>query len=296
MADAHEPIPPSDPRSGWDLPPLGAMPSVAALDGVVTRVLAPNPSPMTLDGTNTYVVSVAGTGEALIIDPGPSDVEHLARVRAVLAEADAAVRWVAVTHHHADHAAAAASWAEAFEAPLVAPDRRTAGSKGQVVGDGARLPLTGLEVEVVATPGHTREHVAYRLGTGSLLTGDHILGRGTSVVAYPDGDLPAYLQALRRVLDLGPDALYPGHGPELDVDPAAVVRYYLDHRRFREQQVLTALRTGPATPRELVAVIYRDVDQRLWPAAEASLRAAVAALATAGQVRHGEGDRVLLVR
>jgi hypothetical protein len=125
------------------------------------------------------------------------------------------------------------------------------------------LSLSGLDVEVVATPGHTRDHVAYRLASGVLLTGDHVLGRGTSVVAYPDGDLAAYLASLRRVLDLGPDALYPGHGPELTVDPAAVVRYYLDHRRFREQQILIALQEGPAAPATLVATIYREVDRRL---------------------------------
>jgi glyoxylase-like metal-dependent hydrolase (beta-lactamase superfamily II) len=250
---------------------------------------------MTLDGTNTYVVHVPGAGQALIVDPGPTDGEHLARVRAVLAEADAEVRWVAVTHHHVDHAAAAAAWAADLDAELVAPDPATAGSGGRVVGDGARLPLPGLDVAVVATPGHTRDHVAYRLGTGTLLTGDHVLGRGTSVVAYPDGDLPAYLAALRRVLDLGPNALYPGHGPELTVDPSAVIRYYLAHRRFREEQVIAALQRGPATPSELVASIYRAVDPRLWPAAEASLRAGLAALVAAGKVRFDRDERVRLV-
>ncbi len=271
------------------------MPTIARLDEVVTRVLAPNPSPMTLDGTNTYVVTVPGTGEALVIDPGPAGAEHLARVAGVLAEEDAEARWIAVTHHHVDHAEAAADWAARLGAVLVAPTRETAGPHGWVVDDGATLSLAGGDVEVVATPGHTRDHIAFRLAGGALLTGDHVLGRGTSVVAYPDGDLAAYLRSLRRVLDLGPDVLYPGHGPELTVDPGAVVRFYLDHRRFREQQILLALRAGPSTPPALVATIYHDVDRRLWPAAEASLRAAVALLAAAGRVTVGPDGQVRLV-
>jgi glyoxylase-like metal-dependent hydrolase (beta-lactamase superfamily II) len=282
--DGAVPTAPTDPRGGWDLPPLGALPTVTRLDEMVTRVLAPNPSPMTLDGTNTYVVCARGTGEAVVVDPGPTDGAHLARVRDVLAKEDAEVRWVAVTHHHVDHAEAAAAWAAAFGAALVAPDRETAGPQGRLVGDGATLPLAGGDMEVVSTPGHTRDHVAFRLVGGALLTGDHVLGRGTSVVAYPDGDLAAYLASLRRVLELGPDELYPGHGPELTTDPSGVVRYYLEHRRFRELQILAALRSGPATPGDLVATIYHEVDRRLWPAAEASLRAALAMLVTAGQI------------
>jgi glyoxylase-like metal-dependent hydrolase (beta-lactamase superfamily II) len=290
--DLAEPIAPADPRLGWELPPPGTLPTVTRLDETVTRVLAPNPSPMTLDGTNTYVVSVPGAGEALVIDPGPLAPDHLARVRSELT--DTTVRWVAVTHHHLDHTEAATAWAARFGAQLLAPDPATAGEAGRVVGEGTSLALAGLDVEVVATPGHTRDHVAYRLGSGVLLTGDHVLGRGTSVVAYPDGDLSAYLGSLRRVLDLGPDALYPGHGPELTVDPAAVVQYYLDHRRFREQQILAVLRAGPATPATLVATIYREVDRRLWPAAEASLRAALVTLVDDGRVDHVSDGRVRL--
>lgn len=271
------------------------MPTSARLDELVTRVLAPNPSPMTLDGTNTYLVTVPGSGEAVLVDPGPSDASHLQRVRDELARVDAVVRWIAVTHHHVDHAEAASDWSVRFGATVVAPTRHTAGPQGRIVGDGATLPLAGCPVEVVATPGHTRDHVAFRLASGALLTGDHVLGRGTSVVAYPDGDLAAYLRSLRRVLELGPDVLYPGHGPELTVDPGAVLRFYLEHRRFREQQIEAALEAGPATPPELVARIYHEVDRRLWPAAEASLRAALAALADAGSVTVGPAEQVRLL-
>ena len=282
---ADDLVPPVDPRASWDLPPFGSMPTVADLDEVVTRVLAPNPSPMTLDGTNTYVIGVAGTGEAIVVDPGPDDRSHLERVEAVLDDRDATVRAVVVTHHHHDHAEAAPAWSRRLRCTLVASSRRVAGPDGRVVGDGDRVGLADMDVEVVATPGHTDDHVAFRLGSGALLTGDHVLGRGTSVVAHPDGDLVAYLDSLRRVLDLGPDVLYPGHGPQLVDDPAAVIRYYDAHRRFRERQLLAALANGPRSPGELVAEIYADVDRQLWPAAQASTRATLAALQAQSRIR-----------
>lgn len=275
---------PVDPRLTWELPAFGAMQVTAGLDAITTRVLAPNPSPMTLDGTNTYVVGAPGRGSVVIVDPGPDDVAHRARVDAVVRDRDAEVAAVLVTHRHHDHAEAAHAWARAHGVAVVAATREVAGPEGRLVGDGDRVSLTGCDVEVVATPGHTGDHLAFRLPTGALLTGDHVLGRGTSVVAHPDGDLQAYLASLRRVLDLGPDALFPGHGPALTQDPAAVLRYYHDHRRFRERQLIAALADGPLRPAELVARIYHDVDRRLWPAAEASTRAALDALDAAGEL------------
>jgi glyoxylase-like metal-dependent hydrolase (beta-lactamase superfamily II) len=277
--------PPRDPRLDQQLPAFGELPSVASLSGIAVRVLAPNPSPMTLDGTNTYVVGEPGSGTVVVIDPGPDDPGHFERVERVVAERDAEVMLVLVTHHHRDHAEAAASWAAAFGARVAAPTRGVAGPDGRLLAHGDRVDVGGLAIEVVATPGHTRDHVAFRLPDGALLVGDHVLGRGTSVVAHPDGDLAAYLDSLRRVLDLGPDTLLPGHGPELTEDPSAVVRYYLDHRAYRERQILEVLREGPATPRGIVEVVYADVDERLWDAAEASTRAALAKLTAEERVR-----------
>jgi glyoxylase-like metal-dependent hydrolase (beta-lactamase superfamily II) len=270
------------------------MPTTASLDEATVRVLAPNPSPMTLDGTNTYVLGLPGSGEALILDPGPEDDDHLTRVQQVLTDRDAEVRAIVLTHHHHDHTAAAAAWSRTFGCPRIASTRSIAGEDGRIVADGDTITIAGLDVEVVATPGHTRDHVALRLGTGAVLTGDHVLGRGTSVVVHPDGDLVAYLDSLRRVLALGPHALYPGHGPELTTDPTAVLTYYRDHRSFREQQLLAVLAAGPATPPQIVAVVYADVDRRVWPAAEASTRAGIAALVARGQVAHGRDDVVRL--
>jgi glyoxylase-like metal-dependent hydrolase (beta-lactamase superfamily II) len=153
-----------------------------------------------------------------------------------------------------------------------------------VLRDGDVVTVGGMPIRVVATPGHCSDHLAFRLENGVVLVGDHILGRGTSVVTFPEGDLLAYLDSLRRVHDLGPAALYPGHGPELRADPSAVIDYYVAHRHFRERQILTALARGPADPAALVAAIYHDVDRRLWPYAEQSTRAALRKLAAEGAV------------
>ncbi len=287
--------PPRDPRTDWPLPAFGHMPRVADLDELTTRVLADNPSPMTLDGTNTYVLGAPGTGAVAVVDPGPDDARHLKRVREVLASRDAEVAAVVVTHHHHDHAEAAKPWAARFGCPVVATARDVAGEAGRLVVDGDTVDLPGLTLEVVATPGHTRDHISLRLPTGVVLTGDHVLGRGTSVVPHPEGDLLAYLDSLRRVHDLGPDALYPGHGPELTEDPEAVLDYYREHRGFRERQILEVLSAGPSKPRNLVEVIYAEVDRKLWPAAEASTRATLAALGAQGRIVHTGDDRVGLV-
>ncbi len=286
--------PPADPRTSWDLPAFGAMPTRARLDEVTVRVLAPNPSPMTLDGTNTYVLAEPGSGEAVVVDPGPSDAGHLGDVEDVLQEMDAACTLVLVTHHHADHAGAAPRWAARFGAELAAPTRDVAGEHGRVIRDGDRTSRGGLTVEAVATPGHSGDHTSFRLAHGPLLCGDHILGRGTSVVASPDGDLESYLTSLRRVIGLGPHALYPGHGPSLTEDPEAVVRYYLEHRAFREKQILTLLEEGPQHTTQLVRRIYRDVDERVLPAAAASTRAALEKLASEGRVEVDDGGTATL--
>ncbi|MTV24710.1 MBL fold metallo-hydrolase [Nitriliruptoraceae bacterium ZYF776] len=287
-------VPPTDPRAAWELPPFGELPVVEDLEPLLTRVLAPNPSPMTLDGTNTYVVGAPGTGVVAIVDPGPDDPDHLARVRQVVAARDAEVAAVVVTHHHVDHLEAAHPWARGFGVPVVASSIEVAGPDGRAVGDGDRIALPGCDLEVVATPGHCADHLAFRLPSGALLTGDHVLGRGTSVVAHPDGDLEAYLDSLQRTLALGPDALHPGHGPSLTDDPAAVLTYYRDHRAFREAQLLAVLAAGPRTPRQAVEVIYAQVPEHLWGAAEASLRAGVASLVARGQARHDDADVVHL--
>jgi glyoxylase-like metal-dependent hydrolase (beta-lactamase superfamily II) len=270
------------------------MPHIADLEPLVTRVLAPNPSGMTLDGTNTYVVGDPGSGQAVVVDPGPDDAAHLAAVEAALAARGARCVAVLVTHHHGDHAEAAQPWGARFGAQVAAADARVAGPAGRVLEPGERLDLAGTSVGVVPTPGHTGDHLAFRLESGAVLVGDHVLGRGTSVVTHPEGDVVAYLESLRRVHDLGPSALYCGHGPELTEDPAAVLEFYLAHRAFREQQLLAALDAGPRTVDELVATVYAEVPRTLWPAAAQSTRATLAKLRAEGRVGTAPGQKVRL--
>src|SRR4051794_36178637 len=285
---------PADPRAGWRLPEPGAMPRTAQLEPQVTRVLAPNPSAMTLDGTNTYLVGEPGSGEVAIVDPGPDDVAHLAAVEEALRGRDARCVAVLVTHHHGDHAEAAEPWGTRFGATVAAADRRVTGAHGRRLEAGERLKVAGLVLDVVPTPGHTADHLAFRLPSGAVLVGDHVLGRGTSVVTYPEGDVVAYLESLRRVHALGPSALYCGHGPELTDDPTAVLDFYLAHRAWREEQLLAALADGQRTVDDLVAVIYADYPREVWPAAAQSTRATLAKLRAEGRVEPSPGEAVRL--
>src|SRR3954462_1876051 len=270
------------------------MARAAALEPLVTRVLAPNPSGMTLDGTNTYLVGAPGGGQAVLVDPGPDDPAHLAAVEAALAARDARCVAVLVTHHHVDHAEAAQPWGARFGAPVAAAQRDVAGPRGRVLVPGERLVLAGTTLGVVATPGHCGDHLAFRLESGAVLVGDHVLGRGTSVVTHPEGDVVAYLESLRRVHDLGPSALYCGHGPELTEDPTAVLDFYLAHRAYREHQLIEALAGGPCTVDELVGTIYAAYPREVWPAAAQSTRATLAKLRAEGRVEPGPGESVRL--
>lgn len=282
---------PVDPRS--DLPPFGSMPTVERVDEVALRVIAPNPSPMTLDGTNTYVLAAGSGTPAVVVDPGPVDEAHRKVVDDVLAEHDLDVAAVVATHHHPDHAAAAAAWAGDWGVRVVAARPDVAGPDGRVVADGDEVAAGGLRLAVIDTPGHTADSISLRLPTRAVCTGDHVLGRGTTVVAHPDGTLDGYLQSMRRLLDLGPAALLPGHGPAVHEDPSAVIEFHLEHRAFRVRQVLDALEDGPRTAREVVEVIYADYDPAVWPAATASTLAAFEHLAATGQVER-DGDTARL--
>ena len=235
---------------------------------VVTRlVLAPNPGPMTLDGTNTWLLNAPG-GRTVVVDPGPDDAEHLARVR----EAAGEVALVLLTHGHPDHSAGAKTLASALGVPVRAVDPgHRLGDEG--LGDGEHVSVDDLLVRVLATPGHSGDSVCFVLPeAGSVLTGDHVLGRGTTVVAHPDGRLRDYLDSLNRLADVGATTLLPGHGPVVE-NAAEVIAYYVAHRRERLEQVRAAVEAGAATPREVVERVYADVDPRLWPAAEQSVRA-----------------------
>jgi len=251
-------------------------------------VLAPNANLMTLDGTNTWVLRAPDGRRSVVVDPGPPDRGHLDAV----ADAAGDVAAVLLTHHHLDHSEAAKEFAERMGCGVRAldPEYRL-GSEG--LGAGDVVAVDGLELHVVATPGHTSDSLSFVLpAEGAVLTGDTVLGRGTTVVAHPDGRLGAYLDSLDRLHALAESqevrTIWPGHGPVID-DALGALDYYIAHRQERLQQVrdaLAELRAEPhpeglaadEVPRRVVEVVYQDVDPVLWGAAELSVRAQLAYL------------------
>jgi glyoxylase-like metal-dependent hydrolase (beta-lactamase superfamily II) len=235
-------------------------------------VLAQNPGIMTLDGTNTWILREPGAARSVVVDPGPSDDAHLQAVLAVAGE----VGLVLFTHRHFDHTEALSRIVELTGAPARSTDPEFTRGASPLV-DGETIDVDGLSIDVVATPGHTTDSTCFLLGAeGSLLSGDTILGRGTTVIAHPDGVLGPYLDSLAHIRELIEEGLVerilPGHGPVIDA-PAAVVDYYLEHRAERLDQVRAAVDTGATTAKEVVARVYQDVDQSLWAAAELSVAA-----------------------
>lgn len=234
---------------------------------LATVLLARNPSVMTLEGTNTWLLRDPESESCVVIDPGPDDPVHLDAVAAA-----GPVSAILLTHGHPDHASGAAALRERTAAPVRALDpTHRLGGEGLVEGD--VVAASGVEVRVLATPGHTADSLCFTVGD-AVLTGDTVLGRGTTVVAHPDGRLADYLDSLRRLRDLGHRTVLPGHGPELP-DLGAAAEFYLRHREERLEQVRAALETlGPdATPAQIVPVVYAAVDRSLWPAAEWSVAA-----------------------
>jgi glyoxylase-like metal-dependent hydrolase (beta-lactamase superfamily II) len=231
---------------------------LASLPPWATLVRAPNPGPMTLDGTNTWVLRAAGHRAAVVVDPGPLHDDHL---RAI---ADTGpVEAILITHGHLDHTEGVHRLEELTGAPLLDFD--------------GMVEAAGLRIRAIDTPGHTRDSVCYVVNEEAVLSGDTILGRGTTIVAWPDGDLGSYLASLDELVRLGPIPVLPGHGPAL-ADCAVASSYYKAHREARLEQVSAALSEGAVEAMDVVRVVYADVDPALWPAAEATVRAQLAYL------------------
>jgi len=237
-----------------------------------TRVLAPNPGPMTLEGTNTWVLRAPGAAGAVVVDPGPDDEAHLRRVAEL-----GPVALIVLTHRHPDHAEGVGRLRALTGAPVAAADPELCAGAAPLR-DGEIRDDAGVEWAGVATPGHTSDSFCLLLtGDRALLTGDTILGRGTTVVAHPDGRLADYLDSLHRLRDLAAtdiDTVLPGHGP-IGQNPLQMLDFYLAHRQERLDQIRAALaELGPrASAPDVVRRVYADVDESLWPAAEASVRA-----------------------
>lgn len=239
-------------------------------------VLAPNPSIMTLDGTNTWLLGDPASGELLVLDPGPQSEAHLAAIEAALAERDARAVGVLLTHGHADHSEGAGDLARRLRCGVRALDPvHRLGDEG--LADGDVIDRAGVVLRVVGTPGHTHDSLTFLLEPDeALLTGDTVLGRGTTVVAHPDGRLDAYLRSLQRLRlvaeESGASWVLPGHGPALP-DPIGLLEAYLEHRHARLDQVREAVAAGAGTPAEVVATVYADVPRAAWPAALLSVAA-----------------------
>jgi glyoxylase-like metal-dependent hydrolase (beta-lactamase superfamily II) len=231
---------------------------------------------MTLDGTNTWILSEPDSDLAVVVDPGPLDEGHLRQVVSTAERAGKRIALTLLTHGHPDHAAGAALFAELTGTRVRALDPALRlGDEGLAAGD--VITTGGLELRVVPTPGHTSDSLCFHIPADrAVLTGDTVLGRGTTVVAHPDGRLGDYLDSLRRLrsltVDDGVHTVLPGHGPVLE-DAQGAVEYYLAHRATRLAQVETAVEDGHRTAAEVVAHVYADVDRSLWPAAELSVRA-----------------------
>jgi glyoxylase-like metal-dependent hydrolase (beta-lactamase superfamily II) len=252
----------------------------------VTSVMAENPGPLTLDGTRTWIV---GIERLAIIDPGPADPAHLERVDRALHGRDVVA--VCLTHSHVDHAEAASEAARRW-----APVHASAETLSRLGLDGVSLPdcaeLTlgaaphggdgDLRVRALATPGHSGDHLAYMiLPDRDLLTGDLVLGRGSSMVAHPDGSVGSYLASLARMAALRPARLLPGHGPVVS-DALTKLSEYATHRRERTEQVRAAIEGGAADISELLAAVYGELPPGVHHAAELSLRAHLEHLAESG--------------
>ncbi len=246
----------------------------------VIRLLAPNPGLMTGQGTNTYVV--VSERECVIIDPGPSSERHRTAIRRALRGLQP--RAVLVTHTHSDHAPLAGPIADEFGVRSYGyapgsgfdPDRR--------LRHGDRVVFGGTALEALHTPGHTPDHLCYRM-ENTVFTGDHIIGGSTVLVE----DMDRYLGSLRLLREINPAKLLPGHGEEI-ADPVATIDRYLNHRLAREARILEVVRTGARTVGAVVKSVYSDIDPRLRPAATASVVAHLRKLAAENRLRFGDTD------
>lgn len=286
--------------------------SAVLVEPLVRRVLAPNPSPFTFNGTQTYLV---GNGQDVaVIDPGPTgtgapghaDTNGDGHVDAIL-KAIEGQRLVAImcTHTHRDHSPAAVPLQAATGAPIIgcaalAIDDSGAGigvradaefdplyKPDRVLADGERIAGDGWTLEAVSTPGHTSNHLCFALlETGALFTGDHVMGWSTTVVSPPDGDMNAYMLSLQKLQSRADQVYYPAHGPAV-TKPQQLVRGMIGHRRQREAQILRLLGEASFTIPEMVAQMYKGLDPRLNGAAGRSVLAHLIDLEAQGRIARG---------
>ncbi len=264
------------------------------IEPLVRRVLAPNASPFTFTGTQTYLVG--STQSLAVIDPGPDETQHLAALTAAIG--DAQVNAIMCTHTHRDHSPAAIPLAHATNAPIVgcaplvlesahpridAPFDKTY-APNRVLDDGEAMSGKGWTLRAVATPGHTSNHLCFALEeSGALFTGDHVMGWSTSVVVPPDGDMADYMASLEKLYNRDDRIYYPAHGPAVE-KPQQLVRGMMGHRRMREKQILRLLGEEARSIAALVPIMYKGLNEKLRPAAAQSVLAHMLELERRGKV------------
>ncbi|MFH5231397.1 MBL fold metallo-hydrolase [Antrihabitans spumae] len=232
-------------------------------------LLADNPGKMTLDGTNTWILRAPDSAECVVVDPGPRDKAHIN----LIAES-APVAMTLITHRHFDHTGGLKRHRKLTDSPVRSVDPKFLHKSTVPLRDGEIVEAAGLRIEVRVTPGHTGDSVSFVLDD-AVLTGDTILGRGTTVIDTRDGTLADYLRSLDVLAEVGEGrVLLPAHGPDRP-DAAAVAREYLAHRKQRLEQVQAALDVlgADAKPMQVVRHVYADIDKKLWPAARSSVKA-----------------------
>lgn len=275
-----------------DMLPTGELQILSPLVG---RVLAPNPSPFSYTGTQSYVV---GWNDVAVIDPGPDEPAHLDALRAAIR--GRTVRAIMCTHTHRDHSPAAAPLARETGAPIIGCAPLTLEDDGpradaafdasyrphRVLADGEQVAGEGWTLEAVATPGHTSNHLCFALiEENALFTGDHIMGWSTTVVSPPDGDMTAYMASLQKLIDRDDAIYYPAHGEAVDT-PQRLARGMMGHRKSREGQILRHIAAqGAAHIGDMVAAMYKGVDPRLHGAAGRSVLAHLLDMENRGLVR-----------
>lgn len=277
-------------------PPTGVMQTLAP---GIRRIIAPNPSPMTLWGTNTFVL---GEGDVTVIDPGPPLPVHYDAILAGLERGERVAR-ILVTHAHIDHSPLARPLSETSGARIHAFGPATAGrsevmrdlvargmtsggegidadfAPDELIGDGEMLAIgNGIEVEAIWTPGHLSSHLCFAMD-GAVFTGDHVMGWASTLISPPDGDVTAFMASSRKLAARKDHIHYPAHGTEI-TDPAARLAWLIAHRESREAEILAALATTPATVAELTRTIYTDTPRALIFAAERNVFAHLIDLTT----------------
>ncbi|WP_404712757.1 MBL fold metallo-hydrolase [Sphingomonas sp. MMS24-J13] len=272
---------------------------VVTLEPLVRRLLAPNPSPFTYTGTQTYIV---GHGDVAVIDPGPDLPEHVAAILA--ATAGETVTAILCTHTHRDHSPAAPALKAVTGAPIVGcaplvledagPRADASFDPGyrpdRVLGDGETVSGPGWTLEAVATPGHTSNHLCFALReSGALFSGDHVMRWSTTVVSPPDGDMADYMMSLGKLIERNDRIYYPAHGDPVE-EPRRFVSAIAMHRRQRERQILDLLGQEPLPIQSMVERMYSGIDPRLHGAAGRSVLAHLIDLETRQEVvRDGDG-------